>query len=205
MPATALAVQHGHVVDVVARHQQQRVEMRGGEVDAQWRERGDLHHRTGRIQARGQRPVAQVPVGDQAEQVLVLEQQQRRHPGVAHGLRGLQHGGRRSGSVTAGRRSKRADGGGQQIEVGVTRRYSGSPQPMHSLCAGRGCMNQPKRRDARRYRRTTSAVGKPGHLGWPRPAVASQAAASVERRCTRAPISSPAQERDAARLLRGPG
>jgi hypothetical protein len=93
---------HRHMVDVVARHHQQRVEGVAVDVQRHGRQRGDFHQRPLAVQAGGQHPVAQVAVGDQAEQGSVSIQQHRRHALVAHHLRGLPYGGG-GRQVTGGR------------------------------------------------------------------------------------------------------
>jgi hypothetical protein len=92
-------VHHRHVVDVVAGHQQHGVEGRCGRCDAHRRQGGDVHHRAFDVQALRHHPAAQITVGDQAEQVILLPDQHRRNALFAHfacrlpdgGLRRQQH------------------------------------------------------------------------------------------------------------------
>ena len=110
------SVHHGHVVNVVACHQQQRIERRAGRLHGQWRQGGNIGDRTVNIQALGHHAVAQIAVGDQAEQVSLLDQQHRRYAQLTHLLRCGANGRirrHRDGLAL----DKRAHGGAQQVQM----------------------------------------------------------------------------------------
>ena len=89
----ALPVQHGDVVDVVSGHQHQGLERGLTHIHRQGGHRGDLQHWRRAVHSGGQNAVAQVPVGDDAEEVVLLNQQHRRHPLLFHQLCHLAHAG----------------------------------------------------------------------------------------------------------------
>ncbi len=71
----ALAVKHRHMMDVVARHEQQGVERRIVQVHEERRQRGDVHDRSLRVQPCCNHAVAQVAVGDQPEEMVLFQDQ----------------------------------------------------------------------------------------------------------------------------------
>ena len=84
------AVQHGHVVDVLARHQHHGFQHRLVLLQCQRRQRGDVGHGPRRVDAGSQHAGAQVAVGHQAEQLVALRQQDGRHALVGHAARGVE-------------------------------------------------------------------------------------------------------------------
>ncbi len=70
-----VAFHHGHVVDVVARHQQQGFKGRAVGAQRHGRQRGDVGDGAGDVQVERHHTVAQVAVGDQAKQQVLFDQQ----------------------------------------------------------------------------------------------------------------------------------
>ena len=77
------------MVNVVPRHQQQRVEGMAGEVDGHGRQGGNFHDGGLWVQPGRQNPIAQVAVGDQTKQGPIFFQQHAGDALVAHDLRCL--------------------------------------------------------------------------------------------------------------------
>lgn len=85
------AIHHRHMVNVPARHQQQRVEARRAHVDRERLGGRNADHRRIDVEPGGDDAVAQITVGDDADEPPRLDDQHRRHARGAHAHRGFAH------------------------------------------------------------------------------------------------------------------